>query len=187
MREQVEQGRRLSVVGDTPAEVPDTGAPITSFSGRWRGLSNFAPSRIVVDGTVYKSVEQAFQAAKTLDPRERHAIMTAHTPAEVKRLGRRATLRAGWDSERVEVMRRCLRAKFALPGFRELLLSTGDRRLVEGNHWHDNDWGRCACRRCGSVPAKNLLGKLLMEIRAEIGEDTARGHRDSKSSSSMSS
>lgn len=171
----------------TAAEVPDDDTPITSFSGRWRGLSNFVPSHIVVDGTVYKSVEQAFQAAKTLDPRERHAIMTAHTPAEVKRLGRRATLRAGWDSERVEVMRRCLRVKFALPGFGELLLSTGDRRLVEGNHWHDNDWGRCSCRRCAAVPAKNLLGRLLMEIRGEIQAATARGRQVCGVSSSTSS
>ena len=188
MREQAGQGRGLRLVGDVPTDVADEETPITWFTGRWRGLSNFAPSQIVVDGVVYKSVEQAFQVAKTLKVHERKAIMAAHTPGEVKRLGRKVTLRPGWESGRVEVMRRCLRAKFSLPGFRELLLSTGERELVEGNHWHDNDWGRCSCRRCASVPAKNLLGRLLMEIRTEIQEEgTARRHQVSGVSSAASS
>lgn len=50
-------------------------------------------------------------------------------------------------------------------------MATGDAFLEEGNHWHDNRWGRCSCERCSSKIAPNWLGKILMEIRAELNED----------------
>ncbi len=44
---------------------------ITSFSGKYRWLSNFFPVSICYDGITYPSVEHAFQAAKSLDPQSR--------------------------------------------------------------------------------------------------------------------
>ena len=61
-----------------------------------------------------------------------------------------------------------LRKKFANPELRDLLLATGDEELVEGNYWHDNEWGNCTCPRCKNIPGKNKLGKLLMQVREEI-------------------
>lgn len=50
------------------------------------------------------------------------------------------------------------------------LLSTGTRPLVETNHWHDNFWGDCTCTRCANIRGKNMLGKLLMELRGSLLE-----------------
>lgn len=40
---------------------------INHFSGKYRVLSNFYPSKIVYEGRVYPTVENAYQAAKTMD------------------------------------------------------------------------------------------------------------------------
>ena len=59
-----------------------------------------------------------------------------------------------------------LRAKFAVPELAEMLEATGDTELEEGNHWHDNRWGRCTCERCSTTKTgQNWLGKKLMQIR----------------------
>lgn len=45
----------------------------------------------------------------------------AKTPASAKSLGKRVTLREGWDTLRFEVMKRVVRAKFADPDLAEML------------------------------------------------------------------
>lgn len=142
---------------------------ITSFSGRWAGLSNFAPCRIVdKEGNVYASVEHAFQAAKTLDPAERAIVRACATPGMAKRAGRKVTMRKDWNGRRVAVMEYLLKQKFADPTYRALLLATGAEKLVEGNSWHDNFWGSCVCARCSGLAHMNTLGKLLMKVRAAL-------------------
>ena len=57
-----------------------------------------------------------------------------------------------------------LRAKFAVPELRELLLSTGDRILAEDSP-RDFVWG---CRDpAGGYTGQNLLGRALMRVRDE--------------------
>ena len=157
-------------------------APIEKFQGRYAFLSNFYPSPVRLDGEDYPSAEHAFQAAKTEDPDERRAIREADLPSRAKKLGRRATLsgvRAGapwrglakWETIKVEVMLDVLRSKFSNPTLREKLLDTGDRHLIEGNTWGDQEWGVSGGR------GKNLLGQALMIVRREIrerqGDDTS--------------
>jgi ribA/ribD-fused uncharacterized protein len=74
-------------------------------------------------------------------------------------------MRPNWDQEKFEVMRTGLRAKFAVPRLRDLLLSTGDRPLYEDSP-SDRIWGTGA--QVGTGPGLNLMGKLLMEIRTEL-------------------
>ena len=59
-------------------------------------------------------------------------------------------------------MRDVLRAKFSDPELRGRLLATGEKHLVEGNHWGDRVWGQCPVGI-----GENWLGRLLMDIRAE--------------------
>jgi ribA/ribD-fused uncharacterized protein len=136
---------------------------ITTFQGEHRFLSNFYPAVVVLDGTRYPTVENAFQAAKTETPLERLPFVVVK-PGEAKRLGRKLKLRRGWDLQRVDVMHNLLRQKFGSGALRLKLLQTGDRRLVEGNTWHDNYWGSCVC--CG--PGNNWLGRLLETVRDEL-------------------
>jgi predicted NAD-dependent protein-ADP-ribosyltransferase YbiA (DUF1768 family) len=60
-------------------------------------------------------------------------------------------------------MRELLRQKFAKPSIlADRLIDTGNCQLIEGNYWGDTFWGVCKGK------GENWLGKLLMEIRAEI-------------------
>lgn len=146
---------------------------IDDFRGRYGFLSNFHRAPLVWEGITYPTSEHAFNAGKTLDMGQREWIAAAPTPREAKRLGRSVQLRPGWDERvRFEVMAEVLRAKFCChPGRIDALLSTGDALLVEGNTWHDNVWGDCRCSRPACVkPGGNHLGRLLMELRAELAQ-----------------
>lgn len=145
---------------------PVDGEAINRFVGEHEFLSNFFPSTVTYEGDVYETVEHAFQAAKTLSVGERRQIRNAASPGRAKRMGRQATLREGWDSMRVDVMRELLRAKFSDPELQGLLLDTGNRPLLEGNTWNDRFWG--VCLRTGR--GQNWLGRLLMEVRDELSD-----------------
>lgn len=134
--------------------------PITSFRGPHAFLSNFAPSPVRLDGVTYPTVEHAYQAAKTLSPLERQAILRCTTPAEARRAGRHVTLRPGWSALRLPTMLDLITQKFATPSLRARLTATRDARLVEGNTWNDTFWGVCRGR------GDNYLGRLLMYTRA---------------------
>lgn len=129
---------------------------------RWSCLSNFHPATIYIDGKKYASVEHAYQAHKTTNETSHDLIRRAATAAEAKKLGRCVPLRQDWEDVKVPLMRRFLEAKFENPFLRPVLLETGDAELIHDNPWNDRVWG--VCRGTG----QNLLGKILMEIRAEI-------------------
>jgi ribA/ribD-fused uncharacterized protein len=149
-------------------DVPE--APIATFRGEHRFLSNFAAFPVVFDGVEYPTAEHAYVAAKTLDPEIRASVRRIDTPGNAKYRGRSIVLRADWDDVRDEVMLAIVRSKFTRnPQAREQLIATGDAELIEGNTWHDNYWGRCRCKGCrGVVEAHNVLGRLLMMVREEL-------------------
>lgn len=134
---------------------------IGPFIDEYAFLSNFYPAEIELDGKVYKTVENAYQAAKTLDKEERRLIQGA-SPGKAKRLGKCVTMRNGWDSMRIAVMFDLLRQKFSDPRLREMLLSTHNEEIVEINTWKDTFWGVYEGR------GSNWLGKLLMKVRDEV-------------------
>lgn len=138
---------------------------INAFDGEYRFLSNFLTAYVEYDHNTYKSVEHAYQAAKTLDYDYRAKIHYALTAAEAKKLGRRTPLREDWEEIKVDVMKQLLVEKFQFPVLRKKLLETGDQELVEGNWWGDTFWGVC------NGIGQNMLGKLLMEVREEIRND----------------
>ncbi len=135
---------------------------IERFSGKYHFLSNFYQTPVTWEGQKYQTTEHAFQAAKTLDEEERAKIRKAPSPSKAKALGRKVKMRPDWASARVDVMHKLLRLKFAKDPLRQELLDTGDAKLIEGNSWHDIFWGVCDGR------GKNMLGKLLMLVRAEL-------------------
>lgn len=118
---------------------------------------------------IYPTVEHAFQAAKCINDEDKEKIRLIKSPAKAKFCGRRVPLRADWESQKIMVMENCLRAKFQDKTLRDQLISTKGMNLVEGNTWHDNQWGNCTCaRRSCQASGKNILGKLLMKIRDEL-------------------
>lgn len=142
----------------------DPTSPIRRFAGEYEFLSNFYYSPMIVSGNKYATLEHAYQAMKTTDPGWRVQIGFAAMPGKAKRLGREAPMRPGWDGMKVNVMRTLIKAKFADPELRALLLATGDRLLVEGNSHGDRYWGQVA------GVGENWLGRLLMEERQRIRE-----------------
>ncbi len=138
---------------------------INSFTGEYRFLSNYWPSEVEFEGIRFPSVEQAYKAAKILDIAARREI--AQYPVNKKELEGQIqkvidmnTIRPDWSSDvKLLIMENLLIQKFSNPVLREKLLSTGDRKLIEGNTWNDTFFGVC-----GGV-GENHLGKLLMKIR----------------------
>ena len=141
---------------------------IRSFTESNFYLSNFyEPAVVLYEGEEYPTTEHAFQAAKTLDVRERQEIQEAPTPGRAKKLGRKATLRFDWDEIKIDVMLDLVRQKFQNWGLQQKLLSTGDVHLEEGNTWGDEFWGTCDGK------GHNHLGKILMRVRDEVRGETA--------------
>jgi ribA/ribD-fused uncharacterized protein len=115
--------------------------PITAFQDDFFFLSNFYPHCIEYEGAFYPTAEHAFQSAKTWDPAQREKVRAAATPASAKSLGKRVTMREGWETLRFAVMEEIVRPKFADPELRERLRATRRRELIERNTWRDTTWG----------------------------------------------
>ena len=65
---------------------------IEKFFNEYRFLSNFYPCIVLLDGVEYPSIENAYQAAKTLDLSER-ALFKDVSAGKAKRLGRQIKIR----------------------------------------------------------------------------------------------
>lgn len=133
-----------------------------SVGDEYGEFSNFAAYPIRVRGKKWPTVEHFFQAQKFEDERDRDAVRKANTPMLAARIGRdrKRKLRRDWEAVKVSVMREALDAKFEQhDDLRELLLSTGDARLVEHTE-NDDYWGDG-----GDGSGRNELGRLLMKVR----------------------
>ena len=127
---------------------------ITSFQGEYAFLSNFYYAPVIFEATQYITSEAAYQAAKTLDKKERLKIRKAKTPGAAKKLGQKVTLRDDWEDIKWDVMFGIVWQKFTQnKDLTEKLLATGDAELVEGNWWGDVTWGVC------NGKGKNHLGR----------------------------
>lgn len=135
---------------------------INSFSEKYFFLSNFYPSKIEFDGRIYPTVEHAFQAAKTLNKKERQLIQMEFSPAGAKRLGRNVLLRSDWEDIKISIMQELVTKKFQDESLKEKLLQTYNEELIEGNHWRDTFWGVC------NGVGENHLGKILMKVRNQL-------------------
>jgi len=136
-----------------------------STKGPYGCFSNFSRHSVRVDGKIWMTSEHYFQAQKFVGTEYEDAVAKTYTPREAADMGRRRDLplRQDWDQVKDDVMRKVVRAKFStLPELREILLSTGDAILVE-HTVNDSYWGDG-----GDGTGKNMLGKILMEVRSEL-------------------
>lgn len=133
---------------------------IDSFSGEHRWLSNFAPVPIRLDGRMYPTVENAYQAAKWPAHSEMRVRLMECSPGEAKKASRGMP---SWFAKlRVSVMYEMLQQKFSQEPYRSKLVATQDAQLIEGNTWGDTFWG------VWKGDGQNVLGRLLMEIRSDL-------------------
>ncbi len=135
---------------------------IDSFEGKYRFLSNFYPVTLNFGGISFPTAEHAYQAAKSTDLNDWIAISHIVSPGKAKRAGQKLKLRPDWRFFRLHIMEEIVRRKFMNKKLRNLLISTDDAELIEGNNWDDTFWGVC------DGIGENHLGKILMKIRKEI-------------------
>ena len=137
---------------------------IRSFEGEHRWLSNFWPVKVEIYGRWYPSVENAYQAAKTVDVEQRKQFETC-SAVQAKHLGKGLDIRPDWNAIKRDVMDTLCRQKFRQEPFRSQLLATGEQEIQEGNWWGDRYWG--VCKGIGL----NHLGRIIMRIRTELREE----------------
>lgn len=143
---------------------------INAFQGRYRFLSNFAPTVMTIPidrkdwskGVIeVTNAEAAFHAYKCEGDAEAMQKFEGIPANEAKRKGRHVKMDvAAWDAKRLDVMRFVVHEKFRQnPTLKGMLIKTGSAKLIEGNTWNDTFWGVC-----GGI-GKNNLGKILMKTR----------------------
>lgn len=125
---------------------------------------------ITVGGIETGSSEALYQALRFPHlPDFQREILDQPAPILAKRHAytRVSQTRPDWDAVKVNVMRYVLRGKFgtAQGGLLELLRGTGDIPIVEISKRNDF-WG--ARPMDGALVGRNVLGRLLMELRAEM-------------------
>jgi len=132
-------------------------------------LSNLYRRAIVFDGREYPTAEHAYQAGKARKEAVKEWILSAPSPALVAMAAHGLyswDIVSDWSTIKFDRMRRVLRAKFTQhDDLRELLLSTGDARLVEAaktDNAVNRLWGEV------NGKGKNMLGMLLMELRDDL-------------------
>ena len=148
---------------------PDTDTHIYFYEQDFYVLSNFSAFNLKWEGHVFPTSEHAYHWEKFEGSDApysiRYGIRHAASAHEAFKLAEKHKehRRSNWDDVKVGTMRGILRAKAEQHEYvRRKLLATGDRLLVEDS-WRDDFWGWGANR-----DGKNMLGKLWMEVRAEI-------------------
>lgn len=137
------------------------------FRGDYFFLSNFYSTDLKFGKYIYETAEHFYQVAKCSEKGDRKKIRNAATPRAAKILGRFIKVRPHWDVDKIDVMERILRLKFRKAKLRRLLQETGDMQLINQNYHHDTFWGVCGCTKHQRI-GLNMLGKILMKIRADI-------------------
>lgn len=142
----------------------NTDTRINGFhDGKHDFLSNFYDAPVRYNGILYPTREHAYQAQKSGNNRVQQIFAKLDTPQEAKTLGRAIRVREDWDTIKDLVMFNIVYACFTQnPELALKLVETGNRELIEDNHWNDTYWGVC------NGEGQNKLGKILMQVRDRL-------------------
>jgi ribA/ribD-fused uncharacterized protein len=132
-------------------------------------FSNLYRREIEFEGELYPTSEHAYQAGKARKAEVKKWLMEAPSPSLLAMAAHGLyywDVAPGWSTNKFDRMRAVLRAKFTQHAdLRELLLSTGEALLIE-TATVDNEvnrlWGEV------NGVGRNMLGVMLMELRAEL-------------------
>lgn len=163
----------------------------------WGGVfSNFYPAKVTIDITTkvddhpiyeshletFESSEHAFMARKAKQFGDEHAyrdICVAYDPSTAKAIGRsvKGYVDEEWAKTRYGHMFDACLAKFYGTELEDDLMKTGDKIIVEASPY-DKIWGVGLGENDPLIldeknwKGENLLGKVLMEVRQFIREET---------------
>ena len=161
--------------------------PVFFFTGNpalneTRFLSNLYEAPIQIEGIKFPTVEHYFQWSKAKmfgDAASQEKILKTASPKSVKAIGKKVTpfKPEEWDEKKDSVMRVAVKAKFAQhPDLLTKLRETGNRPLAEADP-RSKYWGigtsadTSKAKDPSRWPGKNVLGKILEEVRSELKED----------------
>jgi ribA/ribD-fused uncharacterized protein len=134
---------------------------IDSFSGKYECFSNFSAHTV----GQYATSEHAFQAKKATNKRDHDYIASAMSPRSAKWRGRQIKLCDDWDEKKDPEMLQIVLDKFLEHrDIADILISTDDAILIEGNYHGDAYWGMVRDSD-GKWTGKNVLGVALMVAR----------------------
>lgn len=148
-------------------------------------LSNLYRREVEFEGRVYPTSEHAYQAGKASKPAVRDWILSAPTPSLAAMAAHGLytwDIVPNWAQIKFDRMRAVLRAKFDQHAdLKELLLSTGQARIVETGTVNN-----AVNRLWGEVDGKgeNMLGVMLMELRAEFAKSKPSPSKATRTKSS---
>lgn len=132
-------------------------------------FSNLYRRTIVFEGVEYPTSEHAYQAGKPRKDNVREWLMAAPTPSLLAMAAHGLyvwDVAPNWSKTKFDRMKQALCAKFTQhEDLKELLLSTGNARLVEKatiDNAVNRLWGEV------NGVGKNMLGQLLMELREDL-------------------
>lgn len=151
----------------------DTDTQVFFYENDFYVLSNFSAFMLRWRGLKFATSEHAYHWEKFPDDCEPHrsirwSIKDAPSAHEAFKIAERhASLRRkDWNDVKVQIMRHIITNKALQHDYvRAKLLATGDRELIEDS-WRDDFWGWGPNR-----DGQNMLGKLWMEVRAELRSD----------------
>lgn len=150
----------------------DTETQVFFYEQDFYVLSNFSAFSIVWKDLQFPTSEHAYHWEKFIGHENsalRAAIRKATSAHDAFKIAGafKSDVRPDWRAVRVDIMRNILRAKAAQHEYvRRKLLATGERELIE-NSWRDDFWGWGPNR-----DGKNVLGRLWMEVRAELRKES---------------
>lgn len=149
----------------------------TSTAAEWGIFSNFAKTPMLVNGIEFACVEQLFHYIRLNNEHERIEYLKL-TPnmslkMKAKAFAKRGVERADWREIAVDVMRFCLNHKYAnSEAFRKELERSKGKHIVEdesNRKKKPDSWGAVIDTATNEFYGKNIMGRLLMELR-ENGE-----------------
>ena len=130
-------------------------------------FTNFYRAPIQADGHTWPTTEHYFQAQKFVGTPYVGVIRKLTSAREAFQLARDPKVsrwrRSDWDGVKDDVMLKALRLKFMQHDkLQRKLLETGDKTLIE-HTTNDSYWGDG-----GDGSGRNMLGKLLMQVRGDL-------------------
>jgi N-glycosidase YbiA len=146
----------------------DTPNAVYFYEQEFYVLSNFSAFRVTWQGIDFDTSEHAYHWSRfpegSIHKENIRKARSAHDAFRYAQDNKQHQV-ANWDDIKIIVMREIIKHKVAQHEYvKRKLLQTGYRELVE-NSWRDSFWGWGEDRQ-----GQNMLGKLWMELRAQIQE-----------------
>jgi ribA/ribD-fused uncharacterized protein len=122
------------------------------------------PHKMKRRGVEFPSAGNAFHAEKCPDPKDFEKFSKID-PFKANEASVGVPVYKNWVDMRDGIMVDLMKQKFSDPELKKLLLSTGDKKLINANHWGDTYWG---VNERGE--GQNQLGLILEEVRKGLQE-----------------